>query len=573
MSKSKTTPAQQGILGYHHFIDPKPPADRLALLSGLCKTVIIGEIAALKYRLKPINQMFHDTTWSTQQKELLNFCGSNDALYDKYNHIAERYVRNKDVHPMIFTRSMCVFALEEIIGSNLTEIPGFTMAHSWEQLLMYLLAVNSELTKLTNVGQKPEEMLENLEKLNPTTLPLNELSIDIDPVFTISRGYKLMEYLGAKPETARLLQEYLTDTYQMSFDRFIYEISAAYMANNVGGANNIKNDLTGEEIDTSFNYHVKKEDNAFFKTLSKRITSPHPERLLSVKKYPFYEQSETNYMLFDNVLLLEKCYGQFINDFWFDKLNSATDAQGQTLFNIKGYRSIIGYFLEDYLEGVLKRIFQNAKYYSIKMFGELIVQKGREQIELADIYIRDKKKVFLGQVKSTGLYDTEKYGGDIDKLYKNNRKAFFKSFGVDQVVESIKNLETFALQIDNGFPLGKAYRIYPAIIVHEKAMQTPLMAEIFNRRFNELIDPHRNPKVMIFPLTLVHISDIERMQDTVQNDLSQFWTILDFNRRNPKFIPPLYNTLNRLNIKPTYETELPLFDAIITKYQVLPNNV
>jgi len=75
-----------------------------------------------------------------------------------------------------------------------------------------------------------------------------------------------------------------------------------------------------------------------------------------------------------------------------------------------------------------------------------------DEIEITDIYIRFNNKIFLAEVKSTGLYDEEN-SGDINALYKNNRDTFFKSFGVNQILNSIATLKDRIKIVDPRFPV------------------------------------------------------------------------------------------------------------------------
>ncbi|MEI9954912.1 MAG: hypothetical protein WDM90_01030 [Ferruginibacter sp.] len=237
--------------------------------------------------------------------------------------------------------------------------------------------------------------------------------------------------------------------------------------------------------------------------------------------------------------MLEKTYNQFLNDFWFDKVKLERNRNGTELCSIDTYRSVIGYFFEKYTNDSIKTSFSNALHWKVKTFNELKVIKERLEIELADVYIRHNNKICIGQVKSTGLYDTEKYAGDIDKFYKNDRSRFFKSFGIDQLITSINNFETTVIQIDPYFPIIKPYKIYPLIIINEKALQTPVMAQIFNQRFNELRSSlNENSKMTVYPLALIHVSDLEQMEEPLKNAPNLFWKILDYNKRNTNFVPP-----------------------------------
>jgi hypothetical protein len=379
-----------------------------------------------------------------------------------------------------------------------------------------------------------------------------------------------MQFLSLHEELGQHFNEYMKETYSMGYEEFIYTLLSMYASNNRNGENNIKNEFTGE-IDTTFYYSVREVSAPMFRTMSRVIRNDKPERLLSIRKSPFNHTAGNNFCLIDNILLLDKGYNQFINDFWFDKVKGLALPDGKLKFPIKKYRSIIGYFFEWYTRKIFNHFFENQKYWVHKSFEELKVMKDGQEIELADFYVRSNNKIFLGQAKSTGLYDTEKYGGDVDSLYKNNREDFFKSFGVNQLIESIKNLELTIGQVDKNFPLGKAYHIYPAVVVNDKALQTQFMAKVFNERFQELATAIKKPKITIYPMSIIHVSDFEQMEDVINQNAKIFWNILDFNRRYPKFIPPFYNTLNQMNIKPGYKNPKQLFEELIPKYQIIPD--
>src|SRR5215831_16678854 len=93
----------------------------------------------------------------------------------------------------------------------------------------------------------------------------------------------------------------------------------------------------------------------------------------------------------------------------------------------------------------------------------------------------------LAEVKSTGIYDKEKYCGNLDEFYKEGREKFFDAFGLTQLLNAINNLPETAEQFDSSFPKSKRIKLFPALIVNEKALQTPLMAQVFNGRFQELL--------------------------------------------------------------------------------------
>ena len=143
-------------------------------------------------------------------------------------------------------------------------------------------------------------------------------------------------------------------------------------------------------------------------------------------------------------------------------------------------------------------------------------------------------------------------------------------FGVNQIVKNIKGLKTNIKDIDKGFPINLRCQIFPSIIVNERSMQTPLMAYIFDKRFGELMKEVKLNNFVVHPLALIHISDLEQMEDYLHIKPTQFFKILRYHLRNPSFIPPFYNTLNLMNIKPNFKKTKQLFGRLILKYQKKP---
>jgi hypothetical protein len=206
----------------------------------------------------------------------------------------------------------------------------------------------------------------------------------------------------------------------------------------------------------------------------------------------------------------------------------------------------------------------------VKSFDELKIKL--RGIEAGDVYIRHFGKVMLAEVKSTSLYDNEKYGGTAETLYKNDRNKFFASFGVDQLVNNIKEIRDNMKFLDLDFGRQKNIRIWPVIIFNEKALQSPLMAQIFNKRSQELLGNYKLKGIYIYPLTLIHIGDLEQMQGALEKNPNRLWELLTYNIR-AKFLPPFYNSLNGNGIKHDYSIVKGRVADIFDKYKATPPNL
>lgn len=550
----RTAPKAQLILDYKIYFGEEPPQNRISLIRHISKESILYEIAALNYRLKPKDTVQIDSSFKTQVKELKYFTQTLE-IFNKYSNVAQQFTKSKNDYPIIFNRQACLFAIEEIVNSKeMVNIENFTMAkiNVWESIVIYLLAVNFAITQ---IKEEKDDNNYSFESLNPKLLPLNELSIEVDPFFTTYRGYWLIEYFLNKKEYSKQVYQYFKDNYGIDAQYFIFHLMSMYMAN------------SSVNPEHNFFYLIQEGHQELFEKLSRRIPANETYKLISIRKSPFIKVGNLKYLISDNCFLVEKAYSQFINDFWFDCIKNIKDENGILKYNISQYRSEFGYFFEQYLAKILSRCFENYKYSTLLMFDQLKIKTGKGDIEISDVYFRNGNKILLGQVKSGSIYDNEKFGGNTDLLYKNNRDEFFKNFGVTQIVESFKTLEEHMQKLDQKFPKGHTYEIYPCIIVNDKALQTPLMADAFRVRFNELLPDFKNDKVRIKALTLIHVSDLERIEDLLNNYPKQIWELLLYNSRDKRFTPPFYNTINQKIIKRGYPTKiLELFKSLTTKY-------
>lgn len=545
-----TVPDIQLILGFKEFFRKDPPLNRLDIIKEICKENLIAEFAGLNYRLKPKVANSYDTSFEVQLKELKYFCRSNELL-KKYAKTIVHYKEAEKHSPLIFTRQTCLFALEEVIQSDLSVVDNFEMdnAQKWDTIFKYLLIIN---TVITAIGKDSGDAV-NFETLNPKVLPLNEQGLN-SQLFNIPfRGLKLFKYLSGLEEIGEHLTKYFSQTYNMSYGEFVNSILKLY--------------TTNSHEDETFDFYYRKPDsklNAFLTVLSQKFESTDIYKLLNIRKYPFYRFKNGDYILVDNTMLLEKSYNQFINDFWFDYTKGLKNEGCEPQINIKRYKSIIGYFFESYINESMRYIFADAEHYKVRMFDDLKVNHKGAEVEIADLYVRYNKRVILGQVKATSLYDREKYSGNVDSLYKNNRNEFFKSFGIDQLFNSINILENKIQGIDAKFPVNKPYQVFPVIVVNENALQTQLMPKILQDRFSELVSKE-NKKVHVYPLSIIHVSDVERVEDTLHKDPDKIWDLLKFHCRNPKFMPPFCNSLDRKNIKTSTNRVRASFKELIEK--------
>jgi len=521
------------ILDYTHFFGEESPENRLSLIKNVSKKHILYEIAGLNYRLKPKDRLKYDTSLETQIKELHYFCPIDDRLYNHYAKIASIYTKNKDEYSIIFNRVANLFAIEEILNSNeLKDIDNFTMCdvNVWDSIFKYLLSVNCEVTKINK--NKPQNI--TLENITPSSIVLNELMIEDNPVSVPYRGIKLLEFLSSHPKYGIEIETYFKNVIKIEPDKFIFNLLSLMVANN------------HEDKNMDFFYLTKGEDSFLEYLSSNKIENNNPITLLSIKKAPFYKDSNNNgYIVLDLNFLIDKCYNFFVNDFWFDYLKPQKDDKGKDKFNFKDYRGAFGLFFENYIAEIIKNSFQHLKYPKPLLFDDLKIQTSVGMIEVSDIYIRQNKKILVGQVKSCAIYDKEKYGGTINSLYKNNREKFFIDFGVNQVLNSILNIIKYGKSFDSNIPINKSLEFYPIIIMNEKIFQTPLMPNLFHNRFQELLSENPIGFHKIHPLILIHISDLEYLESPLISKKIKIWDVLNAHLKGIKIMFPFNKISNK----------------------------
>jgi len=540
------------ILNYINFFNHKPPEERLSLVKKISKKDILYEITALNYRLKPKDVLRVDESNETQLKELRYFTHTTQR-YNEYFKIFDTYTKEYSNHPIIFNRETCLFILEEIVN-NMTETEYESDVKNYkyyrEIILKYILAVNYEINIIE------EEMSNNIsfEDLNPKLLPLHELQIATNPIQTAYRGYNLINFFIDESDFSFEVKQYFQETYKIEPGNFIFQIMSMYMNNN------------NKNPDLNFYYQIREEQKIFFDQMSvRRNLNDDTYKFINIRKSPFIKVDNEKYLLTDNTFLIEKTYNQLINDLWFDKIKHIKEKSEEEL--IKHYRGVIGRFFEKYLSDMLHNCFDDYKHSVLLAFGQLKIRNKGKELELADVYFRNGTKVIIGEVKSGSIYDKEKYGGDVESLYKNNRNKFFDDFGVNQVLDHIEKVDEFIIEVDPKFRKGHAYTVYPCIIFNDKAFQTPFMAQVFNNRFQELLKNYEFKKTKIKPLTMIHISDFESMESYLKKEPKLIWEYLNFNFRNKNFIPPFYNTLNnKFDLIKTPERVFKLFEKLILRY-------
>lgn len=586
---------------YESVFGEKPPEDRLSILKNICKKNLLLDIAALNYRLLPRKRVSVNVSHDIQVQELEFFARKPD-LFDKCVSSASRSCRmSGGSEVLFFTREACLFAIEEVMNSKTFHpIDGFKRDGSYygdsdyyEAILIYLLAINYKIEELKGaldanyfeklnaahsraansfdvITNKDLQYTDAYELGNIKNLPWNDFFSEIDPLIIPYRGYCLIEFILHSTYKDKLVS-YFADTYNLEPFEFILLIYKLYFIK--------EEEQTWQEI----YYHwdedpldkIQKADFIIDKMSSSinigeaRFTNDKTEKLLGLRKYPFIKIHARKYILADNKFLIEKSYSQLINDFWFDKLKTGNREIDD--ISIQNYRSFIGKFHESYLRTLLSETFKNYEEACCLMFDDLKIKIKREEKEAADVYLRKSNKIFIAEAKAGSIYDKEKFGGSISKLYKKGRRKFYKDFGVVQLAGYIAELENCILYIDRRFPIGENLEFYPAIIVNDRIFQTPYWGRLFNDELQVLLNEKGidRKRMNVRPLRIIFINDLERLEVPLSKDPELIWQLLEYNFDEEGYIYPFYQTLNeKLRGREYPNRVINLLDELVSRLTV-----
>ena len=544
------------ILEYKHFFNSEPPENRLTLIYHIPKVNLLFEIARLNYSLKPYNSLKYNTSLEMQSEELRYFCPIDDELHKQYVQIASNNAKSRDEYPLIFNRAANLFALEEILNcSEFPEDEDFNMGtvEVWDAIFKYLLAVNTEISRV----KETESQSPTIESISASSIVLNELMIEDNPFFIVYKGIKLIEFLSKNATYGIELERYFNEVLKIESDQFFFNLMSLSMAN-------------GKQRQfEEFVYHTIARDEFLDYLSENRIENTNPITLLSIKKTPFYKVSDIEYIILDINFLVNKSYNFFINDFWFDYLKPQRNSKGKEKFNYQDYRGVFGLFFESYIRDIFENSFKFLENPKPLFFDDLEIKTSAGNIEVADIYVRENEKILIGQVKSNSIYDKEKYGGDINILYRENREQFFIDFGVNQIFSSIRSALRYSEQFDSELPINGILEFYPIIVVNEKIFQTPLMSNLLCIRFQELLQNEDFGQHKIYPLVVMHVSDIEYLENSLSNKKVNIWDLLKSHQKKTSqtIMPPFILSADEfINIESITERVKTSLVTIVEKY-------
>lgn len=421
------------------------------------------------------------------------------------------------------------------------------MQDVWLNILQYYLAVNSITSKYKSEN---ETDFSDFKKLTAGHAFLGAINVANAPLLTFERFPKIIEYLRGKEPLNKYFASHFRP-YGFDPEEYLYYIVELYL------------NLHKKDIPTQLAcfYNIPLNDKKRISILTQlsswgNHTDPkHDFDLINLKKYPFYKESETRYILLDFDFLIEKVYHFFINDYYFDYIKPNEN------IGYDYYASEIGYFFETYVSSILKKSL-HRKEIIIKTLDELKSNIKGSEIELADFYIREDNRIILGQIKASAL-NNEQNEGTAEKLFSKN-KNFLKDFGLNQTFDSLDYFNEFPKEFDETITKeAQKYEIYPVIVLNDLLASSVMLPILFQSELVRFLDNREYENFVVKPITIIHIQDIERVSSFIENKEIDIWTLLKNNINGSLFPKPFFVTLDRLKIN---EIKLKAEDYEFTKF-------
>jgi len=499
------------------------PENPLELIKHIPKEELVATVVAINSKLNPIFSSYLDDSRKTQ----IN-CLQTIFLHYDCQYFIGKYLKTPLNH-ILFSRVTCLYALQEILEYDdfATNHPNYTLENR-EQILRYLLSVNTRilLSDLEYSKNGFDELGDSFfDFFMFKELPQNQYYHSLNPINFLEKSYTLLKTLEEDIFFGKHFKNYLQQTFGVkSFLDFFKFLIFTYFKSydeklNLNYINILEDQKEYIKILDGFSLKVKGE---IFDKTDLRIFD-----FFNIKKSPLFKSNDNikpnviTYLILDNTLLLEKTYSLFINDFWFDYLKTNSICTRSDWGNFVGNK-----FFEPFIENLFKESFKNNKKIVFKHTNDLKFKiDGKNEIEYADYYIREKNKIILAEAKSNYLpivngYKTVTTKEDFEKL---DLEKFYKDYGIIQLAKkTVKEFHNYKNYInDKDFNFDRKVELYPTLIVNDFIFSSGYTSMAFKRKFESLILSENisldNENHKITPLTILNVADLQNMKNSLKN--------------------------------------------------------
>lgn len=489
--------------------------------------VVLFELVGINFRLRDSTSLYIDVSVKSQIAFMKHWLGEDEYVFDIFKRLDKFSSVSNGRQPIIFNRAGCLYGIDycyrNLKGSN--DKFEYTKAF-WIDLIEFCLACNDIVTQYESKGDAKEINL--LEHINAQQAILNELKIVSNPILAFNRYIDLIQYIERDVFYQKELSEYLTSL-GLSPKTFIEITINIYLNKGQNKKIPFLIWLSATESPDAFKLVTWLSNNTLLK-------KKHDLDLLTLYKWPIFKYEKEKFVILDPELLLDKIYRQFISDFYFDHLKD----KGITY---QDYRSFIGQFFEKYIANSFKGALSLNSAITYKHTGQL--KFGNPEKELCDVYIRHKRNVLLGQIKSTNFSDEQKFKGSYE-FYNGDTVRFYKDVGVTQIVQSIEWLNNHSTEIDQ--PLHKKTKLYPVLILNDKFFETPFMSQVLDTEFKRQLSTIAN-RFIIKDLVVMNVTSVERLHAKKMNNGRLLWKLFWNTTRFSGILPHFNNTLDRFKIQ------------------------
>ncbi|WP_435262615.1 hypothetical protein [Tenacibaculum sp. nBUS_03] len=531
------------ILKYSIYYNKPIPENPLGLLAHLPKNEIIVTISKINTLLQPQGYRNSDNSRETQiecLKAILLQDEKNSPIeYIKKFQDYAYHLSNLPKQYSVFTRGTCLYGLNEILQSD-TFLTENKTQYTFDErigILDYLLVCNERILKFSNeepLEKFTEQGINFFEFFAFNQIPLNQYNISVNSLTKLHKSAFFLKSLMNDDSIKEHLVNYFKDKYGLDdIEEFfrVFILSFLKMYDENLKIYHLKIDNEQKKIieiikGFSINAPLKIINHDDVKTLD----------FLPVKKSPIFSWEPlssdefTGFAVLDMAFLLEKMDSFFINDFWFDYLKTHSDLNRTDWGNFIGSK-----FFEPLVEDVISNTFNNKQSYTIKMLDELkITLPAKSEIEIADVYIRQKQKIACIEVKSNfiNMVDGYKSVTNIEEFKALDLDKFYKSFGLTQMLDTMKNFHKYKHHLkDEGLNFNRKVHLYPIILVNEPILSSGLFNFPLRQQFEKmLIEENINLKSkghIIWPLVIMNIEEFQELEQSIKDDDIDFFKILD----------------------------------------------
>lgn len=530
------------ILKYSVHYYQEIPVNPLVLIQHIPKTELITTLVKVNTLLQPLGYRNIDSSRSTQVKCLKAILlGSEIDIFPEqliaFDKIALRAFGYQE-GVLLFTRGTCLYALNEILQSDIFTNENKTQYGVEERkgILDYLLICNENILNFMK-GNSLSENIDSVDKSEYDAFfhtPFNQYNISVNILLKLYKSSFFLECLINDNSLKAHLLKYFKDKYGVEdIPSFFHSFLSLYL------------EMYDENLEMNF-LKVKKDQRVIINILegfsseipvtSLNHTDVQILDYLPIKKSPlyFFESNKKEevkiFLVLDAVFLLEKLDSLFINDFWFDYLKSESDLKRTNWGDFIGVT-----FFESFIGEIVSNAFKDVNLYTIKMFDDLKLKISKKRTsEIADLYIRHKQKIAFIEVKSNfiNMVDGYKSVTNIDEFNELNLKKFYKSFGLEQTLDTIKNFHFYKNHLnDKELDVNRKIHLYPIVLVNEPILFSGLFCLSLRLRFEEMLKNEgiqtKTKEHMIWPLVIMNVEEFQELEQSIQEESIDFFKFLD----------------------------------------------